>query len=322
MKKLLVFGLFVAAGSQVLASFEMALVLDRGTKKVHRFDAASGAYLGSFGSFSAGVASLAINQTKGEAMIWDPSASSGAGGTCFYYNYNTGQLIGASTNWNSAIAVMGYSPDFASQRLSLGSQVFRTSFVRGAIADTSYFVGGNAGRFTTSGVTGLTVIRSGNIVEHYNDLTGAVAGTNATTAFTANDISFSGITTPQGTVGALALANGQLQHYYLTGSGILMSGSPTSGQFATATGVSNLHGGFIAVGKAASGAALVQSYAFASGGGVSSSRLVPLIGFTGGGMTDPVDVATVVAPEPLSITAIGLGMGLLVRRRRTHTTQQ
>ena len=317
MKNIVLLSLLALQAGSALASFEMALVLDRGTKKVHRFDAVSGAYLGSFGNFSANVASISINQTKGEAMVYDPGATGGNGSVIYYFNYNTGLLNYAATNLTTAIPATSYAPNFGSVRLSLGNFIFRLPFDRNSGGETSYNVGGAAGRLAISGPASMLVITGGTTIRQMNDTAGTQIGSTGTAGFSATDITSSGIATSAGNVGAIALQNGIIQHFYTSASGVTMNPSASSGQFASAMGVSNLHNGFVAVGKAASGGALVQTYAFATGGASSSdSRLVPLIGFTGGGMTDPWDVATVVAPEPASMTVLALGAACFLRRRR------
>lgn len=317
MKNIVLLSLLALQAGSALASFEMALVLDRGTKKVHRFDALSGAYLGSFGNFSATVASIAINQTKGEAMIFDPGAPGGNGAVAYYYNYNTGLLNYAATNLSSLIVSMGYSPDFASSRISLSSSIYRSSFDRNVGAETSYTLAGPAGRSTISGPQNLTVKSGSATIQHFDDTAGTAIGVSGTATAAVNDISSSTMVFASGRVGAAALANGSIQHYYTSAVGVTMNTSVAAGQFASATGVSDLHNGFVAVGKSAAGAALIQTYALATGGATaSSSRLIPMLGFSGGGITDPIDVATVVAPEPASMTLIGLGAACLLRRRK------
>lgn len=301
---------------QAMASFEMALVLDRGTKKVQRFDVSTGAYLGSFGSFSGSVATISINQTKGEAMVWDPGAVPNIG-AIYIYDYNTGLLKAAATGLNPGADSAMFSPDGSRARMTFASTVYDLNPYAFTSTFVKYSPGGTVNRMALVNSTDVLLYRSSTIIERWNDASATLQGT-ATALSAIGDITNSSISSSYGSVGALALANGGIQLMYSGISSCTLSNIST-GTFSSATGISGLHGGMFAVGKNLGGTPWMQVYAYGQASSAVNSRLIPLNGFSNANVTDPIDVATVVAPEPSSICAMLAGLAgiMTIRKRRS-----
>lgn len=310
MKNLVVLS-FIACGCTLAqASFELALVLDRTTRKVHRFDTVSGAYLGSFGSFSATAATLAINVQRNEVIVWDP----GVGGV-YHHNYNTGQLNNVTFGWNPAIPKFGYTPNGNHLLLPINQSIIQYNF--DLSSTNSYTPSGASGLFGRHGLVDsnrFLISDSNGKITQNNHTSKTVQGTipYPGTAFTG--ICSSPVSLQNGEqVGAAVTSSGNLTLFTLTPT-TLTARYSVSALMTSPQDIAPLHRGFVVVGRNA-GVAVLQTFAVGSsvGGGVG---VAPGITLSGGGIGDPVSVATVVAPEPSTAIAAGLGLTMLARRRR------
>lgn len=302
--------------ASALGSFELALVLDRGTKKVHRFDASSGTYLGSFGNFSASVATISLSQSKKEVIVWDPAALGGAGGVAFHYDYNTGELVHMTTDWNTTIPMIGFSPNSSKYLLPLFDGYYETNFDRSG--STFYNLGAVTGKYDNVDAQRLIMTQTGSVLNLVNNVTHTSVA-SAVFGSAISDVACGSFTAFGGQVATVVRAGGVLQLGLVNAGSITVGASipNTTTGFSSITGIAATHKGFVAVGKNAGGAATVVNFGYGNGTGFSLSRLVPLNTFSGGSMTDPIDVAVVVAPEPSSLAVGLMGLAALARLRRS-----
>lgn len=293
------------------ASFELALVLDRTTRKVHRFDAQTGTYMGAFGNFSATVLTLSINQSANEVIVWDPGAYAGSG-AAYHYNYNTGALNYVSGNWFTGDPKIGYTPNGANLLIPLNNQINQWNFNQTGFVSYIPIAGAlTYGRYGNVDADRFVIGDSTNRISLINHTTKALVGSIASPGVV-NGVCSSPVMIGAARLGVAAIAGGNLQLFNTTPGGIANIGTVASGM-TTPRELSPLHAGFIAVGLNG-GASVIQTYAAAVFGG--SATLIPQITMSGGGITDPISVATVVAPEPAGLVALALGVGCLVRLRR------
>lgn len=302
------------------ASFELALVLDANTKKVHRYDAVSGAYLGSFGAFS-DPQTITINKARNEAIVWDRSFNGSAtAGAAFHFNYNTGELNYIAGNISSSV-------DWVSGRSDGTGYFLLNSAAAGYFDYNSAFTSG--GLVPLAGVTGAArgeVFNSTRLVFQSNtnkltmaDTVAKAAVTTVTSGFAAiGDVTISPIAAFGGTIGAVSTGSGALQSVLFTDTsiGFGTTVSSVNSGFTQISGISATHNGIVAVGINAGGAAMMKNFAFARASSFGSSTFGGTTAFSIPQATLPIDVATVVAPEPSSIFGAGLGLALLVIRRK------
>ncbi len=299
----------VCACAPALGSYELALVLDRGTKKIHRFDAVSGAYFGSFGTVSSGASTMALDAARGEVIVYDS-------GTQYNYNYSTGILTSAVL-WNSGVTKVSRTPAGTNYMVSFSTVIQEYTPSQGFLRTIPI------GSALTSSVTALEsnrfLVADASNKVYYGDYTSGTILSTLTFGSPIKDIAVTGMVTGAGArLSSVLLANGQVSFVATQSNGI----QGTSGvltNFGTPLGLAGLHSGMIVVGKNSAGAPLIQTYAAAFNLGMAVG-LVPQTTLSGGGITDPVAVVTVIAPEPTSLAGWGLGALVLgLARRRTRS---
>lgn len=286
------------------ASYELMLVADSGTNSIHRFDASSGAYLGSFGAgrFSA-LTSIAVNASTGMCYVSDFNR-----GTISEFDYSNGLLMneflvygtsGAPRNVavlpTGDLLVAGQS---GLVRLSTYGSLVRT-YATGAYAGCGYSPDGYA-----YGVDASSTLR------RYNASSGALSGV---TTLPSISISFYWQMAFSGPVGYLADPDHQ-------GVRSLTSANPpvSANLYLTPTvdkprALAFGHGPTLyvaGVNAANSAQGIVQTYSTVSG------SMYQTVSFGQSQLKNPMSIAVVVAPEPSSIAALGLGALLILRRKR------
>lgn len=302
MKKLFVLAPLLGAMGVAHASYDLVLVADETTASVHRFDGNSGAYLGQFGKSRLAVPQgLAVNAATGLAYV----ASFGTS-TIQVYNYNTGVFMNEFA--------LGLAPRCMSW---IGSDLL--------ISGT-----GGLRRYTTSGslvttysnddlIMGCTVGSDG-FVYTYNYTLGqfqrySAAGTLV--GSTANSTDFAGY--PR--YGVLKYGSQNIWTNYSTHK-IEFQSTPAM-TMSSSFSISSLINNPIGLAPGHSSALYVSGYSTASGSpGVIAqvSALTGRVGLTFGNgiLIQPRGMASVVAPEPSTWFALGLGVLALARRRKRN----
>lgn len=286
-----------------LASFEMVLVLDRGSRKVHRFDGVTGAYFGSFGAFSSNVKSIALERSTNRAYVWDASSGNGVLTT---WNYNTGEMVGFVDGWNPVCQWFGPDLDPTRYLIAVNNSVERRTWPQTYSGAISLNVGstmnleGYAGGLVAFGSTGMQYVSSAFVAGASIALTGNLGfGT-----VSSGDFGTCGIAPRLTTNGG----------YYvpLAGGSFSFTRTWAASSLTNVVAVGAAHSGFYALGKNASNAAQGRVTKL----GLGNSTAFEFNSFGESYLTDPVGIAVVVAPEPASFVAFGAGMAALIARRR------
>ena len=290
------------------ASFEMLLVLDAGTKSVHRFDPQSGAYLGAFGAgWLNNPQSIVIDQSKGLAYVRDTVGGAGEG-AIIAFDYNTGERAGG------LISGLPFQPGPVQMARNPNTGEFIT-------------IGGpNINGFQRISATGVFTSISVNtdsagvaINPANNDVYMAFPGAGTIERYNSS-ITFLG-----SKVVGVAFGDGQMtlggsakKGYIATGFGRVMGfdlGLTTITQinmtdFSATKGVAFGHDDV-----------LFTCGLNAAGTDGQIGRFDVKLGVSGGSfgsaqLTNPVSLACVVAPEPSTWLVSAAGLALLIRRRR------
>jgi hypothetical protein len=301
--------IFVAALSGCvslsLASFDLILVSDLSKNCIHRYDGDSGAYLGSFGqNFLNSPRGLALDQANQRVIVESLSGIS-------TFNYNTGQHISTNPVFSNArdIAFLGtnYYRGFSAMSSSAMGRVvnYQTSTFQ-----TLY----NAGSIGTW--TGVTA-SSGTLKPYSLDLnTGRVGRWNVSVtggleAVTANTVIRSGLgangtyVIGLGDDGAMVSVNASTM---AVTTGLAPSGAAWTDGIDAAFG----HGTTAWALGTAAGETILQSYAQ----NPSTLLFQGLNRFSASQVTSPQSMVVVVAPEPMSMSALALGTLALLKRRK------
>ncbi len=298
LQRSVVLALAVSAAAASHASFELLMAVDFGLNQVHRYDPVTGISLGSFGQgMMSGAAKIAINESTGVAYVTNLYLDS-----VQMWNYHTGHYLGDFAN--------SVNDPWGIVRLNNGNIVV----ANGSSVRTYSTSGGLISSFGSSGyglgTDGVNLFLGENFQIRKVTASGSVLGTIATPGRDNNDIQIRGNTaysaafvgsnrlgrfSPAGMIGysettvsnldpvgnmeAIALSHGAIM--YLPGRSTAI-GNPTV--FSRYHSVSNV---------------AISTF----GNLPSTSRITGM--------------AIVLAPEPGTMTAIGLGLvGLLRRRRR------
>ncbi len=292
-------GLLLVAGVSH-ASFELVLVADNGTstnatRKIHRFDADSGVYLGSFGSFGTNISGTHVNKATNSLFVNDGTILS-------EWDYNTGAFKGTyAINFGTQFAVR---PD--QQRVAAfigGANLLTYTFPTPSGLGSTAFVSGaqyRAGFWTDNSEI---VAFDGNSRVFRRIAMNANADLGTATAASAAFVSntFGQIARNAGTNDLLMAAGTELKVINTQTFSINTLGSPIGTTVAIASG----HEGYFLASTGAS--ALVTRY----------DRFRNFRGQYGSGiLTSPVSMQTVLAPEPGTMIALGAGALALLRRRK------
>lgn len=304
----------VGASAASQASFELMMVLDRTSGSIKRFDSTSGVYLGSFanGAVDNGSFNLMIDQPNGEVVVGD---GTGAGNYAQVYNYNSGQYIGdrfftygtTYASGNSGTLTTKYNSD-ASFVLSNSINGTYNGYVRNT--GSNFVMSGSA-----NGTRVYAVDYSTKTLHWWTSLflgtsTGSVALANPGSFFLAGEMAVTS------TRLAFASASGSGSAALWLGDINTGSGTPTmrsfniSSRYAAAFHTVFGHNDDVYIGaQKASGERVIARYNFVTGAWRGE--------FGGGGqLSDIGGLTMVVAPEPAPFIAMGLGLTILLRRRK------
>lgn len=296
------------------ASFELVMVADRGTQSVHRFDGNTGLYLGSFGGgYVQNPIGMCIDQATGRAFVVD--AVSGDGSTnalarVWTFNYNTGEYL---SSFSAPYSYVYPQIAFRNNVLYLGisGSIVDAYSTSGSILNSYQFTGSSAPRGTAVDDNGKIWTVEGNKVYTYLPGGGTTAFTMASSvaASTSNGQRQIAIS------GSRMLAAGAISISRINLSGLVAANpaNPIStSTYATYTAINGVgfgHGdiGYY-TGTVSAGQGRISRILYSEG--------LTLQTFGTGILNDPRSVAVVVAPEPSSFVALGIGALALLRRRK------
>lgn len=292
------------------ASFDLSLVTDAGTNSVHRIDPITNAYLGSFGGgFLSSPRGIAINQSLQRAYVLDATSRVSV------WNYNTGEFVssfnanvpGASfLNANSDGSLNIAGSTFV-RRFSVSGSTLAT-YTRSGAFNIQQGIRLQDGQFYLSTRTG-----DSRAFERFNYTTGAFIGSSSWLADRVIPMSGSFDASP--TANALtAYAFGGTVFAELDS----INNGPIGGVFTSITlldtvvGLAEGHGGMsFVLGR--------DKNTPTRGGILRFDRNTLTVGPTLAGtanIVNPTGLANVVAPEPGTMIAVGVGLAALARRRR------
>jgi hypothetical protein len=292
------------------ASFDLSLVTDAGTNSVHRIDPISNMYLGSFGG---GILSnprgIAINQSLQRAYVLDATSRVSV------WNYNTGEFV---SSFNASLSGASFLTANSDGTLNVaGTLSVRRYSVSGSTLATYTRVGGftiqqgirlQDGQFYMSTRTG-----DNRALERFNYTTGAFIGTSVWVSDRMIPMSGSFDGSPSANVlNAIAASGTVVLELDIINNGPSGAISATTSLIDTVTGIAEGHGSMsFAVGR--------DKTTPTRGGIVRFDRNTLTFGPTLAGtanIVNPTGLANVVAPEPGTMIAVGVGLAALARRRR------
>lgn len=284
----------------------MILISDFAKNCIHRYDGDSGAYLGSFGqNFLLNPRGLALDQANQRVIV-----ESGIGVSTF--NYNTGQHLSTNPTFANArdIAILGtnYYRGFSTTTTTAMGRILT---YQTATFQTLY----NAGTVGTwSGVTAS----SGTSKPYSVDIdTGRVARWNlgVTTgpeALTSNTNIRSGLGSNASYVIGVGF-DGTMVAVNASTMGVTTGPAPLGTAWTSGIDAAFGHGTSAWGLGMTAGGAIVQSYAQ----NPNTLAFQGLNRFSASQVTSPSSMVVVVAPEPMTMSALALGMfGLLKRRKK------
>lgn len=300
--------------SSAHASFDLVMVMDTGTKSIHRFDGITGSYLGSFGNgMLSSPESFAIDRTSGRAFVFDATI-----GLTRVFNYNTGSHLA-----DLLISGPSQSSTFGNGRLIRG-------FVGGASWSTfdgnGTYLGAMFGTSTIANPVSLggAVMESGRFVGLLSNSDNN--GLNELLVF--NGAAANATQVGNNVFGGPAYFSG-VQQVAVGGNRVFLATSPASGRLFSV----NPSSGAITQDGSYSMPGLLGGAAFGHGnqlyysqndGGVktisrsvitSSNNIVEFSTFGQGFLVNPTMMQVVAAPEPGTLAVLGMGVAALMRRR-------
>lgn len=297
-------GLLVLSAMSSQASYEFLLVADPVERVIHRLDPVSGSYLGTFGKgILSGPRSVAVNASLGRAYVYDNLQEK-----VFTFSYSTGVMLSSfsTASLSTLETTFGYLSVMNSGNLLLGlSHGGGFQLTPGGSLNATYL--------TPGGQPGLTKVTQGqdgrvygvnwnqNQVACYNAGGGAAIGVSGTPTAYWDLVS----------MGAEGIG--------LTTSSVVRIGlSPSLPTLASTTipsfGLSSVgalargHGNSVYIGGSTASATRIARFDgtdFANWGFIENPAIKSIAG-----------MATVVAPEPMSVLTLVGGLAILARRRR------
>lgn len=288
-----------------MASFEMALISDSTKGVVHRYDLDTGAYLGSFGNGDlVGTQAITIDQSRQWAFVGTGTTQGGLA----IYIYNTGEFIASSDLVSGQAQDLAFSSSHGLLAALPGPIMSRLPNVPSSLGVVNY-VG-------TATITGVGIDSSGNVL-------GYAASTGQISRWAPGGGSVAGSTTVTGGGSGIAVKGTSLLHI----TNDLTVRNINTLNFGTATGFTPVtpftqgidvefgHAGTAWALGISGGSPRLQRYRLSSGG---AGPFYDAFGLPRSlsQVTTATGLAIVVAPEPLSVASIGIGLGFLLRRRK------
>lgn len=301
----------VGMGAAAHGSFELMLALDRSDRVVHRYDPETGAYLGNFGAgYIQNPIGMVMDQNTQTAYILQDRAGSQLDYVT-RLNYNTGAFLGTLQLSFASARSIGL---LNSGQLMASALFGDVSRINAAGAEDAYVsrpsAVSNAGYFS-----GMAQDSFGTVYALYDN--GVIYGwSNPFSTFGQQPSVNFGATTTFQSRGQLSirgdwLAAGNLNALFFgrtaPGGGFFLTSSTTtiySNIRGTAIGHNNM---MYAAGQ--TGASLGSVSRYDQFGNFAGS-------FGSAQLKDPIALSVVVAPEPGTMAALGLGLAAILKRRR------
>lgn len=289
-----------ALSSFASASYELVLVADAtpASPSVRRYDGNTGAFLGSFGQgYFRNPDQIAVNPATGEAFVTDFNR-----GSVSRFKYSTGEYLGEFIV--SGIGAGGPIAMLPSGDIVVGAGTGVRKYSPSGTLLGSFTVPGAA---YALGVDSLSRIHIGDSAGNYRRTSSSFV---LQASATLSAIAYGSMFVDGSTLHVSDFNNDQIDRYTITAGGLTALTTIASGAADFPLGVAPGHAG--------------RAY-FAGGDPTTTSTAVLMRASLQSGIADKIvsltatdfrGVATVVAPEPASMLAIGSGIAALILRKR------
>ena len=286
------------------ASFELLLVGDNGvntfeTRRIHRFEARTGVYLGSFGGFDSAIVSSWLRQSTNSLFVHEQNGIS-------EWDYNTGALKSATFFPLGNDRITARPDGTRAAWFNGGADLFVTNYpVPGSSTTTGFFAGATwrAGIWHSPN----RILAYSSATEQFFNIDMDASGTFGTVTINSTAIfspGFGQIARNAGTNDYIMAAGSTLK---LVNGNTLSAGAFLS-PFGTSKAAASAHNGFF-IGGTNGTTGLITYY---------DNQINRRAQFGGAVLRDPVTMEAVLAPEPGTMIALGAGLAAILRRRKAR----
>lgn len=287
------------------ASFEMMLIADNTNGVIHRYDPVNRVYLGSFGQGSLfPVSSMALDQTNGRVFVKQ-------GNFLTAFNYATGEALFSSVGSIGAIA---YRENFGDLITATSLGLTRATVTLTGIGGSNLYTGSvpTLAQVTTNGSDVFVANPSNGTFTRFTGSSTATTTVNTGTNAGMTGDTIAGMMTSQS--GALTFALSSTDRRYFVTSSAAISNVPGEvSTLTTTTAITRGHGEYgYFLGTTATGFGYQKFYE--NGVNVQNFAQVALPSQIG----SINSAVTVVAPEPGSMIALGVGVAAVLRKRKAR----
>lgn len=304
-------GLAVAPAAH--ASFELMMALDRTDKVVHRYDSETGTYLGSFGAgFLQNPIGMVINQATNTAFILQDRTVGGSGlDYITRLDYNTGAFLGTIQVVSAVAASIGILNDGRLMSSMIGTDISLLNSTGGEAKWVSSPSGVTAGTYSGMAQDAFGTLYGMNANGVIYGWANPFAGANGLQPPYVLGASGSPVTRGQLAARGDWIAAGNL-------STLVFARTAPGGGFSLTSGVGTIYSNVRGVAIGHENIMYAAGQTGASSGSISRyDQFGNFAGSFGAGqLKDPIALSVVVAPEPGTMAALGLGLAALLRRRK------